>query len=101
MECVFGNTSYLEITHVPNVFQPGEKREVEIRFYPRELKHYFEQIPFEINGLSMTNIEIDGQGVEMRVGFLIYLLFLPLVFFFLVKTMVINKLREIALLAKH
>ena len=58
----------METTPVPNVFQPGEKRDVEIRFYPRELKQYFERIAFEINGLSTTYIDVSGQGVEMRVS---------------------------------
>ena len=58
----------METTPVPNVFQPGEKRDIEIRFYPRELKQYSERIAFEINGLSTTYVDVRGQGVEMRVS---------------------------------
>jgi len=37
-------------------------------FYPREAKRYHEIIPFEINGLSTMNVEIFGEGTDMKVG---------------------------------
>jgi len=67
VECSYVNTGYLEVSPIPNVFQPGEQREVEIRFFPRELIQYSERIGFEINGLSMTYVEITGRGADMRV----------------------------------
>ena len=36
-------------------------------FYPREARRYHETIPFEINGLSTMNVEIFGEGTDMKV----------------------------------
>ena len=41
--------------------------EVDIVFYPREARRYHETIPFEINGLSTMNVEIFGEGTDMKV----------------------------------
>ena len=38
-------------------------------FYPREARRYHEVIPFEINGLSTMNVEIFGEGTDMKVIF--------------------------------
>ena len=41
--------------------------QVDIVFYPREARRYHEVIPFEINGLSTMNVEIFGEGTDMKV----------------------------------
>lgn len=41
--------------------------QVDIEFYPREVRRYHETIPFEINGLSTMNVEIFGEGTDMKV----------------------------------
>ena len=40
---------------------------MDIEFYPREARRYHETIPFEINGLSTMNVEIFGEGTDMKV----------------------------------
>ena len=42
--------------------------DVPFTFYPREPIKYKETVTFEINGLSKQNIEISGQGTEMKVS---------------------------------
>mgnify|MGYP001793022418 CR=1 FL=1 len=69
MECLYQNTSFLEVHCLPGVLIPGEKREVEFVFYPREAKHYHEVIPFEINGLSTMLVDIRGEGTDMKVSY--------------------------------
>ena len=67
MDCKYENTAYLEVMSQPSIIPPGQQIEVDILFYPRECKHYHEVIPFEINGLSVTSIDILGQGTEIKV----------------------------------
>ena len=67
-ECQYENTSHLEVISEPGVLAPGEKSVAQILFYPRELKRYFERVPFEINGLSTTFLDITGEGTEMKVS---------------------------------
>ena len=38
-----------------------------ITFYPREQKTYRENIQFEIDGLTIVNVIIEGEGVDFRV----------------------------------
>ena len=68
MERQFVNTNYLEVHSTPSVISPNTTKEIEIRFYPRELKRYSERIGFEVNGLSVVYIDILGQGAEMKVS---------------------------------
>lgn len=44
---------------------------VDIVFYPREARRYQETIPFEINGLSTMNVEIFGEGTDMKVQMIV------------------------------
>lgn len=44
--------------------------QVDILFYPREARRYHETVPFEINGLSTMNVEVFGEGTDMKVGLL-------------------------------
>lgn len=67
IESRFENCAHLEVDCQPGVLVPNRSIEVEISFYPREAKKYHEIIPFEINGLSTMNVEILGEGTEMKV----------------------------------
>ena len=67
IESRFENCAHLEVNCQPGVLVPNQSIEVEILFYPREAKKYHEIIPFEINGLSTMNVEIFGEGTEMKV----------------------------------
>ena len=49
------------------MIQPGQSVDVPFTFFPREPIKYKEVVTFEINGLSKQNIEICGQGTEMKV----------------------------------
>lgn len=67
VHCKYGNTAFLEVQSQLSVLTPGQSSEVNILFYPRECKHYHEVIPFQINGLSIINVDILGQGAEIKV----------------------------------
>lgn len=67
VEQLFKNTNYLEVVSTPSVVAPDDKRDVEILFYPRELKVYNETVAFELNGLSVVNVQITGRATEMKV----------------------------------
>lgn len=67
VECHYENTAYLEIHSNPGVLAPDETMKVEFLFYPREAIHYHKTIPFEINGLSTMNVDVFGEGTDMKV----------------------------------
>ncbi|XP_054934895.1 hydrocephalus-inducing protein homolog [Physeter macrocephalus] len=67
LECLYANTSHLEVNFRVDVVKPGETLEIPIIFYPRESINYRELIPFEINGLSQQVVEIKGKGTEMKI----------------------------------
>ena len=67
IECHYENTAHLEVHSQPGVLQPNKTMEVDFLFYPREPKYYHVIIPFEINGLSTMNVEIFGEGTDMKV----------------------------------
>ncbi|XP_035679087.1 LOW QUALITY PROTEIN: hydrocephalus-inducing protein homolog [Branchiostoma floridae] len=67
VNCLFTNTTHLEVQFEPTILSPKESCEVHISFLPRHCVKYFDVLPFEINGLSQTNVEIRGEGTEMTV----------------------------------
>ncbi|XP_022080460.1 hydrocephalus-inducing protein homolog isoform X2 [Acanthaster planci] len=67
IDCLYTSTSHLEVQFSACVLQPGDSRDVQLTFYPREAVKYRELVVFEINGLSRTQVEILGEGTEMRV----------------------------------
>ncbi|XP_057569314.1 hydrocephalus-inducing protein homolog [Hippopotamus amphibius kiboko] len=67
LDCLYTNTSHLEVNFQVNVIKPGRTVEIPIIFYPRESINYRELIPFEINGLSQQVVEIKGKGTEMKI----------------------------------
>ena len=81
VECLYSNTSHLEVHFPPVIIFPGEKKEAEICFYPRDAKLYNEQVTFEINSLSVIQINICGQGTEMMVLHLLFVFFIFLLVF--------------------
>ncbi|VCW68228.1 unnamed protein product [Gulo gulo] len=70
LDCLYTNTTYLEVNFRVDVIKPGKTLEIPITFYPRESIQYRELIPFEINGLSQQIIEIKGKGTEMKISVL-------------------------------
>lgn len=67
VDCLYTPTNHLHHTFEACVIQPGQSIEVAFTFYPREAKKYNEIVTFEINGLSKQDVEIRGQGTEMKV----------------------------------
>lgn len=67
MDCLYTATNHLHHTFDACVIPPGQSVEIPFTFYPREAKKYREVVTFEINGLSKQDIEICGQGTEMKV----------------------------------
>ena len=67
IESQYENCAHLEVHCQPGVLIPNQIMEVDIVFYPREARRYHETIPFEINGLSTMNVEIFGEGTDMKV----------------------------------
>lgn len=63
----FKENAFLEIDFQPDIVPPGGLVEVPIYFYPRELCHYHKKITFIFNSCIARDIEILGQGVEMKV----------------------------------
>ncbi|KAM6177458.1 hydrocephalus-inducing protein homolog [Erethizon dorsatum] len=70
IDCLYTNTSHLEVSFRADVIKPGKTMEVPITFYPRESINYHELIPFEMNGLSQQTVEIKGKGTEMKISVL-------------------------------
>lgn len=68
IDCLYTNTSHLEVSFRADVIKPGKTLEIPITFYPRESINYQELIPFEINALSQQTVEIKGKGTEMKVS---------------------------------
>ncbi|XP_053402100.1 hydrocephalus-inducing protein homolog isoform X11 [Mercenaria mercenaria] len=67
VDCLYTPTNHLHHTFEACVIQPGQSVDVAFTFYPREAKKYKEIVTFEINGLSKQDIEIMGQGTEMKI----------------------------------
>ncbi|KAM5262598.1 hydrocephalus-inducing protein homolog [Ctenodactylus gundi] len=68
IDCLYTNTSHLEVNFHVDVVKPGKTLEIPIIFYPRESISYRELISFEINGLSQQTVEIKGKGTEMKIS---------------------------------
>ncbi|XP_040894088.1 hydrocephalus-inducing protein homolog [Toxotes jaculatrix] len=66
VQCQFKNTSYLEMNFKPDVLSPGAVTEVPVTFYPREACRYHEKITFILNSCVTKQVDIHGQGIEMK-----------------------------------
>ncbi|XP_010189967.1 PREDICTED: hydrocephalus-inducing protein homolog, partial [Mesitornis unicolor] len=67
LNCLFTNTTHLEVDFRGGILHPGGTVEVPIIFCPREVASYHELVPFEINGLCQQTVEVQGRGIEMKV----------------------------------
>lgn len=63
----FKENAFLEIDFQPDIVPPGGVVEVPIYFYPRELCHYHKKITFIFNSCITRDVDIQGQGVEIKV----------------------------------
>ncbi|KAM6946364.1 hydrocephalus-inducing protein homolog [Aplochiton taeniatus] len=70
LDCQFQNTAYLEVAFQPEVLPPGGVVEVPVTFYPREARRYSDKLTFVLNDCAKQVVEIQGQGIEMKVELL-------------------------------
>ncbi|XP_051916753.1 hydrocephalus-inducing protein homolog isoform X2 [Hippocampus zosterae] len=70
VKCQSKKCSFLEIGFKPDVLCPGAVVEVPITFYPREPRRYHESVIFLINSCIKEQVDIWGQGIELKLGVL-------------------------------
>lgn len=64
----FTSTPYLEMDFEANILPPGAMMEVPVKFHPCEARHYHDRLPFILNSSITKYVDIQGQGVEMKVS---------------------------------
>eukprot|EP00079_Xenopus_tropicalis_P024447 XP_012817094.1 PREDICTED: hydrocephalus-inducing protein homolog isoform X1 [Xenopus tropicalis] len=67
MDCLYSNTAHIEVDFHAVVLLPGGKMEIPITFYPRAAILYQETVIFQMNGHSKQAVNLQGQGIEMKV----------------------------------
>ena len=79
VECLYPSNSYLMVDFSAVVIAPGASVNAIFSFYPRQCIKYNELVNFQINGLSCQEVQITGEGTELRVrlpvltSFIVYL----------------------------
>ncbi|KAM6936867.1 hydrocephalus-inducing protein homolog [Xenentodon cancila] len=66
IQCLFKNTDFLEVDFQPDILSHGAVMEVPISFYPRDPCRYQENITFILNSCVTKQVDILGQGIEMK-----------------------------------
>ncbi|KAF0682818.1 Aste57867_25117 [Aphanomyces stellatus] len=67
LDCSFEKRSHLRVQVQPTVLGPHEAVEVPITFIARQEGPYEEVIPFTINGTTVINVTISGEGVYPKI----------------------------------
>jgi len=67
IECLYQSTAQLMIDFKTGLISSKQNTICKLTFYPREQKIYRENIQFEIDGLTIVNVVIEGEGVDFRV----------------------------------
>ena len=67
IECLYQSTAHLMVDFKTSSIVSKQSGSCKFTFYPREQKAYKEIIPFEIDGLTIVNVMIEGEGVDFRV----------------------------------
>jgi hydrocephalus-inducing protein len=67
IECLYQSTAQLMIDCKTGLIPSKQSTICKFTFYPREQKIYKENIQFEIDGLTIVNVVIEGEGVDFRV----------------------------------
>ncbi|OCT82470.1 hypothetical protein XELAEV_18025000mg [Xenopus laevis] len=67
MDCLYSNTAHIEVDFHADVLIPGGQMEIPITFYPRAAIAYQETVIFQMNGHSKQAVNLQGQGIEMKV----------------------------------
>ncbi|XP_054633597.1 hydrocephalus-inducing protein homolog [Dunckerocampus dactyliophorus] len=66
VKCQFRKSAFLEIDFKADVFSPGAVVNIPITFYPREPRRYHEKLTFLLNSCIKEQVDILGQGIEMK-----------------------------------
>eukprot|EP01105_Mastigella_eilhardi_P014617 TRINITY_DN3328_c0_g1_i10.p1 TRINITY_DN3328_c0_g1~~TRINITY_DN3328_c0_g1_i10.p1 ORF type:complete len:4822 (+),score=1153.45 TRINITY_DN3328_c0_g1_i10:606-14468(+) len=66
-ESAWENKPHLQVLITPTVLKPKAKALIPFTFYPKAAVKYREVVPFKINGLNTVNVEVTGEGVEVKV----------------------------------
>ncbi|XP_030613884.1 hydrocephalus-inducing protein homolog isoform X2 [Archocentrus centrarchus] len=66
IQCQFKNTTFLEMDFQPDILPPGGMTGIPFTFYPREPCRYHEKLTFILNSCISKQIEILGQGIELK-----------------------------------
>lgn len=66
IQCQFKNTAFLEMDFHADILSPGGVKEIPFTFYPREPCQYHEKLTFILNSCVTKQVEILGQGIEMK-----------------------------------
>ncbi|XP_072290521.1 hydrocephalus-inducing protein homolog [Eucyclogobius newberryi] len=66
IQCLFENTSYLEIGFQPSILASGADLKIPITFSPQETHSYQEKLNFILNSCVTRQVEILGQGIELK-----------------------------------
>ena len=67
VNCLFKNKPYLGVEFEAQLLPPNKKAEAFIHFKPLETVCYYEDVVFEINGLSKRALTVRGEGARMRI----------------------------------
>lgn len=66
-DVIFPTSNVFDLSRGPNNLAPGASAELEISFYPRAQMQYSDVIKVEINGLSVVELTLKGEGAHFRV----------------------------------
>lgn len=67
IECLYQSSAQIMIDFKGGLLSAKQNSVCKFTFYPREQKSYRETIQFEIDGLTIVNVIIEGEGVDFRV----------------------------------
>uniref|UniRef100_A0A8C5EU15 Hydrocephalus-inducing protein-like n=1 Tax=Gouania willdenowi TaxID=441366 RepID=A0A8C5EU15_GOUWI len=63
----FQDTTFLKMNFQADILSPGAVMEVPFTFYPHEARQYNAKIPFILNSCVTKEVDILGQGMEIKV----------------------------------
>nr|XP_057932234.1 hydrocephalus-inducing protein homolog isoform X2 [Doryrhamphus excisus] len=66
VKCQFKKCAFLEIDFKADVLSPDAVVNIPITFYPREPRRYHEKLIFVLNSCIKEQVDILGQGIEMK-----------------------------------
>ncbi|OQR93153.1 hydrocephalus-inducing protein, partial [Thraustotheca clavata] len=67
LDCSYEKRSYLHVAVQPTVLGPHETLEVPIKFTARNEGLYHEVVPFTINGTTIVNVVLTGEGIYPKI----------------------------------